>query len=183
MAKAFLLRWGYQNDFDAIKLQTRELGYAVDSVKLFIGTDDANVHIPNEAFVSTMITNGVAKYKPVAGTALSLQASHLPGALAYSTDDKRIQYKTASGTSINVANLSDLPVGDAMSVIVSIENIATESFNSVTLNGFTSPIRMVFLNGSLCTNNPVDTHQYTVDSVAGTLTVKECTAGDIIAYF
>jgi len=183
MAKAFLLRWGYQNDFDAIKLQTREMGFAVDTTKLYIGTDDANLHIPNEGFVASMITAGVAKYKPVAGTTLELQSSQLPGATAYNTDEKRLQHKTASGTIINVANLSDLPRSEAYSVSVAIENIDAANANSVTLTGYTSPIKMVFLSGNLCTNNAVDPHQYTVDDVAGTLTIKECVPGDIIAYF
>lgn len=183
MAKAFLTRWGYQNDFDSIKLQTRELGFAIDVEKLYIGTDDSNIHIPNEGFIAEMIKTGILTYKPVVGTILELQSAQLAGALAYNVDDKKVQYKTASGTTIKLASTSDLPSGEATSVVVAQENIDVGNSNSVALSGYTRPIKLVFLNGSLCTNNDNDAHKYTIDAVNSTLTVKECVAGDIIAYF
>lgn len=183
MAKAFLIRWGYQNDFDSIKLQTRELGFAVDAEKLYIGSDDSNIHIPNEAYVERMIDSGVLAYKPVTGTTLELQSAQPVGSLSFNSDDKKIQYKMASGTIIKLANVIDLPSGEATSVTVSLENIDVGNFNSVTLSSYTRPIKLVFLNGSLCTNNPDDPHRYVIDPVNSTITIKECAEGDIIAYF
>ena len=183
MAKAFLIRWGYQNDFDSIKLQTREIGFTVDTAKVYVGSDDSNIHIPNEAYVKSMIDSGVLTYKPVTGTTLELQAAQIVGALAFNNDDKKIQYKMASGTIIKLANATDLPSGEATSVTVALANIDAGNFNSVTLSSYTRPIKLVFLNGSLCTNNPDDPHRYTIDSVNSTITIKECAEGDIIAYF
>ena len=183
MAKAFLLRWGYQNDFDSIKLQTRELGFAVDTEKIYIGTDDSNVHLPNEGFVSTMITTGVALYKPTSGTTLELATTHLAGTIGYDTDEKRLKFKSLTGTIISLAKTTEIPVGDATSVVVAIENIDAGDNNSVLLTGYVRPVRLVFLNGILCTNNVADPHQYIVSEVNSTIKIKECAVNDIIAYF
>ncbi len=183
MAKAFLLRWGYQNDFDSIKLQTRELGFSIDSEKLYIGTDDANIHIPNEAFTKALAISEVLKYKPTIGTTLELLTTQVASSLAFNSEEKRIQYKNSSGAVIKIVNMTDLPSGDAVSVVVASENIDAGDNNSVTLSDYTRPIRMIFLNGILCTNNANDAHMYTLDNINSTITIKECVAGDIIAYF
>ncbi len=183
MAKAFLIRWGTQNDFDSIKLQVRELGFTIDNERLYIGGNDDNIHIPNEMFMKTYVASEVPKYKPLTGSTAELISAHLPGALAYDIDDKRIIYKTPSGVKINMASTSDLPLQTPFSVKVLLDNIDSVDGNSVTISGYNRPIEMIFLNGSLCTTNQEDTRRYEVDRTAQTLKVYGCSENDIIAYF
>ena len=183
MAKAFLIRWGFEQDFGDIKLQAREPGFAVDSEKLYIGTGDKNVHFPNEDFVSAMISDGVIKYKPMSGTTLELATNQISKTIAYNTDTKRLQYKTASGTIVQNAAAREIPTALPTSVVVQSANIDIHDGNSVTLAGITRPLKMVFLNGRLCSLETSDIHELTVDAASGTIKVKECVAGDIIAYF
>lgn len=183
MAKAFLIRWGYEQDFSDIKLQTREPGFAIDTEKFFIGTGDKNIHIPNEEFVASMIADGVIGYKPLFGTTQELSNSQENGAIAYNTEVKRIQYKTSAGTVIQHATVNDIPSYTPTSVTVAQANIDTNDSNSVTLSGMTRPLKMVFLNGSLCTLNPNDPHRLQIDNVSATVKIYNCVEGDIIAYF
>lgn len=183
MAKAFLIRWGYDQDFKDIKLQTREPGFAIDTEKFLIGTGDKNIHIPNEDFVKAMITDGVLKYTPITGTTAELASNQLPKTVAYNTDTRKMQYKTVSGTIVANATTTDIPTNTPTSVTVAQENIDSSDANSVSLSGMTRPLRMVYLNGLLCTLNPDDPHRLTVDNTTGTIKINECVAGDIIAYF
>jgi hypothetical protein len=183
MAKAFLIRWGTQNDFDSIKLQLRELGFSVDNERLYIGGNDENIHIPNESYLRAYVDSAASRYKPVYGPAADLIAAQENGMIAYSTDEKRISYKTPTGVKINIASTADLPLQTPFSVKVLAENIETADNNSVTLAGYNRPIEMIFLNGVLCTTNEDDTNRYEVDRLAQTLKVYGCSENDIIAYF
>ena len=184
MAKAFLVRWGRQIDFDSIKLSSRELGLAVDTVKLLIGTEDGNLHIPNEDFVKDMISSSLESRSLLYGTTIELQTKQLPGILAYDSDKKKIIYSTPDGSGvINVANEASLPLSRAISVKIEAANIDVNDSNSVTLAGYTRPVEMVFLNGMLCTTNASDLRRYAVDRVAHTLKVYGCAENDIVAYF
>jgi len=183
MAKAFLIRWGYDQDFKDIKLQTREPGFAVDSEKLYIGAGDKNIHIPNEDFIKAMIDDGILTYTPITGSTGALSTEQKNGRIAYNTDTKKLQYKTSAGVIIQNATTVDIPTYTPTSVVVSDDNIDANDSNSVTLTGVNRPLKMVFLNGSLCTLNASDLHRLSVDSVSGTIKIKECSNGDIIAYF
>ena len=183
MAKAFLIRWGYDQDFKDIKLQSREPGFAVDAEKLYIGTGDKNIHIPNEDFIKIMIDDGVLKYTPKTGTTLVLNTEQENGTIAYNTDNKRFQYKTSTGTIVQAASTNDIPSQTPTSVTVAASNIDIADFNSVTLSGMTRPLKMVFLNGALCSLSIDDTHKLTVNALNGTIKVRECVEGDIISYF
>jgi len=183
MAKAFLIRWGYEQDFKDIKLQTREPGFAIDTEKFFIGTGDKNIHIPNEDFVSAMIKDGVLKYTPITGTSQELSSIQENGTIAFNTDTKRLQYKTMSGNIIQQVLPTDIPSYTPTSVVVSAENIDVSDNNSVTLAGITKPLKMFFLNGVLCTTNQNDPHMITIDNSANTVKIKECAENDIISYF
>lgn len=183
MAKAFLIRWGYEQDFKDIKLQTREPGFAIDTEKFFIGTGDKNIHIPSEDFVSAMIADGVLKYKPLTGTTRELASIQENGTIAFNTESKRLQYKTMNGSVIPQVLPTDIPSYTPTSVVVAQENIDTNDNNSVTLSGMTRPLKMVFLNGKLCSTNTNDPHVITIDAQMGTVKIRDCAKDDIISYF
>lgn len=183
MAKAFLVRWGTQNDFDAIKLQIREIGFTIDNEKMYIGGNDENLHIPNEAYVNGLISAAIPTYKPITGTSIQLLTIHPPGAIAYDSDEKRLIYKTGAGVAINIANTSDIPSQTSFSVKVDLANIDAGDNNSVTLTGYDRPIELIFLNGILCTTHSDDVRKYTVDRTAKTLKINGCSENDIISYF
>ncbi len=183
MAKAFLVRWGTQNDFDSIKLQIREIGFTIDNEKMYIGGNDANIHIPNESFIGTMISEAVPKYKPMVGTGLELVTTHLPGAIAFNSETSILIYKTAGGSSISLARSIDLPAKTVYSVKVAAENIDAGDNNSVLLTNYERPIELIFLNGVLCTPEDYDAHKYTVNIELKTLKINGCVADDTISYF
>ncbi len=183
MAKAYLIRKGYQEEFDRINLFARELGYSLDTNKLFIGDGEDNVHIPNEQFVANMVLVGVAKYGPVSGTTTELDSKHGNGTFAYDTDTQRVLYKSSAGAVSILARTSELPLGDATTIKLAVENIDAGDSNRVTLTDFNRPYRMLMLNGVMCTSHATDPHQYVYDATAKTVTIKECADGDIISYF
>ena len=55
MARIFLLRVGTELDFDTVNLQVRELGFASDSEKLYLGTSAGNINIPTEDIVKDIV--------------------------------------------------------------------------------------------------------------------------------
>lgn len=55
MARIFLLRVGTELDFESVNLQVRELGFASDSEKLYLGTSIGNVNIPTEDAVKDIL--------------------------------------------------------------------------------------------------------------------------------
>ena len=183
MAKAFLLRWGTQNDFDEIKLHVRELGFTIDNERLWLGGNDENIHIPNEQFLKSYVAGEVPKYQPVTGTTTELQTLQAPGALGYNTEENRLSYKTKAGQKIDIVSTSDLPLKSPISVVVAIENIDTNDDNSVLITGYNRPIELIFLNGKLCTKESTDSNRYEVDDTANTLKVYGCSENDIISYF
>ena len=183
MAKGFLVRWGSEADFRAVKLALREIGFAVDTEKMFIGGAEDYYHIPNEIFVRNMITDGVAKYKPVAGETAELVAAHKKGAFAFNTTLQRILYKKEDESVLKVVTDQDMPIKTASTVVVAAANIDANDNNSVSISGYNRPIELIFLNGVLCTTNASDPHQYVVDPATHILKIKECAENDIIAYF
>ncbi len=183
MAKAFLIRWGSQNDFEAIKLQTRELGYAIDTIRLYIGSEDGNIHIPNESFIMSKIAEEVPKYKVAAGTTVELNTVQLNGAFGFNTDIEKITYKTSSGGIKTMAYSSDLPTKTGYTVVVAVENIDAGDNNSVTLTDYERPIELIFLNGKLCTTHANDSNKYLIDSELKTLKIDGCEENDLITYF
>jgi len=86
MAKAFLLRTQTQLIFDTIRLEFREPGFTKDTERLYMGGLTENLHIPNEAFVSTMIDEKLLTHGPKMGTTAQLATQHVPGTLAYNTE-------------------------------------------------------------------------------------------------
>ena len=183
MAKAFLIRWGTQNDFDSVKLQVRELGFTIDNERLWIGGNDENIHIPNEQFLKSYVAGEVPKYQPVTGTTAELATLQAPGAIAYNSEESRLSYKTKSGQKINLASTVDLPSRSPISVKVALENIDANDNNSVTITGYNRPIELIFVNGRLCTKEPTDPNTYSVDKASQTLKVYGCAENDIISYF
>jgi len=184
MAKAFLLRWGTQNDFDSIKLQVRELGFVVDTERLYVGGEDENIHIPNEIFIKNMILNYIPKYAIPYGNTLSLETSQVLSGLGYNTVTEKLSYKTPnSGSLINIVVDKDMPSNVSSTFKVLAENINTGDNNSVTLTGYNRPIEMIFKNGILCTTNADDQNRYIVDRNTNILKVYNCLENDIIAYF
>ena len=183
MAKGFLLRWGTEADFRAVKLALREAGFTVDAEKMYIGGAEKNHHIPNEAFVNSMIIEGVAKYKPVSGETAELVAAHKKGAFAFNTTLQRLLYKKEDDTVIKVVTDQNMPVKTASTVVVAAANIDANDDNSVSISGYDRPVELVFLNGTLCTTNANDPHKYVVDPATHILKIKGCAENDIIAYF
>jgi len=55
MARIFLLRVGTELDFQSVNLQVRELGFASDTEKLYLGTTKGNVNIPTEDIVREIV--------------------------------------------------------------------------------------------------------------------------------
>lgn len=181
MAKAFLLRFGTESDFGSIKLQTRELGVAVDSEKLYLGFDDKNVFIPNESQVVSIIDTNLHKYRHTIGTTLELVSAHKDNTIAFDTTLKRLKYKN-SGTTISIASKSEVSLPDPVSFVVETGNIDTNDGDNVLLAGFSRPMRNIFKNGLLCTKEATDTNRYTFDNTTLDLKVYGCVAGDIISY-
>jgi len=60
MARIFLLRVGTELDFASVNLQVRELGYASDSEKLYLGTKSGNKYVPTEDAVISKIREEVS---------------------------------------------------------------------------------------------------------------------------
>jgi len=183
MAKAFLIRFGTENDFKAIKLQTRELGMALDTERLYLGGEDKNIHIPSEDFIKTSIKDAVNNRKILEGNTVDLQNSQIPGSIAFNTELNRPQYLTQSGKKTLIAVTSDLGKKEASTIVVQDGDVDTDDSNSVSLGDFIRPQIMVFLNGVLVTNNSGDPHQYSYDAENKILKIKECSSGDIIAFF
>ena len=183
MAKAFLVRFGTEDDFKAIKLQTREIGMALDTEKLYLGGEDRNIHIVSEEYAQTMIKKAVKGRKTAEGTTSELQNIQTPGSFAFNNELNRPQYLTESGKKISISVTSDLGKKDASTVVVQDGDIDTDDSNSVSLGDFIRPQKIIFLNGLLVTNNSSDPHQYTYDEANKILKIKECAAGDIIAFF
>ena len=181
MAKAFLLRYGTENDFKSIKLQTRELGVAIDSEKLYLGLEDRNVHVPHEDLVAELISRSLSNYTHPTGTTAELTATQKTGTIAFDTELKRLRYKSQEGA-ISLVTPIDLPAKDPVSFVVESANIDTDDNNSVSLTGFTRPTRTVFLNGNLCTTQPTDAHRYSFDAETKVLKIYGCQEDDIIAY-
>jgi hypothetical protein len=183
MAKAFLLRWGTQNDFDAIKLQVRELGFTIDNERLYVGGEDENIHIPKESFIREMISGEIPKYAVPYGNSLALESAQVLSGFGYNTVTSKLSYRRPVGTPINLVTDKDIPSQASTSVSVTLENIDTGDSNSVTLTGYNRPIEMIFKNGLLCTPNTDDQNRYVVNRELNTLKVYNCTENDIIAYF
>jgi hypothetical protein len=183
MAKAFLIRWGTQNDFDAIKLLLRELGFAVDSEKLYIGGEDENIHIPKESYVRDLILGYLPKYAIPYGDSLALDSSQVLSGLGYNTVTEKLSYRRPVGSPVNIVIDKDMPAQTSTTFKVLLENIDTGDSNSVTLTGYNRPIEMIFRNGILCTTHADDEHRYVVDRDLDTLKIYNCLENDIIAYF
>lgn len=183
MAKAFLVRWGTQNDFDSIKLQIRELGFTIDNERLYVGGNDKNIHIPSEEYVSSMISEKLEEETLLSGTTIELQTKQLPGILAFDKDKRKISYNTPDGGGIlYLANEASLPLRKPVSVSVATENIDADDSNSVSIAGFTRPVEIIFRNGQLCTDLPSDTNRYSIDRASNILKVYNCADGDVISY-
>ena len=182
MAKAYLLRRGFQEEFDRIDLYARELGFTDDTNRLLVGDGEKNIHIPNEQFVASMVATGVLGYKPKTGTTAELDLEQANGTFAYNTDTQRVVYRSPTGVKSILARASELNLNDPLAFVVAAANIDAGNSNSVLLSDFTRPTRTLFLNGKLCTQLSSDPHAYTYDAVAKTVSIKECVEGDIISY-
>jgi hypothetical protein len=183
MAKAFLIRWGTQNDFDSIKLQLREFGFAVDTERVFIGGEDENLHIPNESYVRDMILNEVPKYSIPNGTAIEVSDKQVLSGLGYVYTSDTLTYKTPLGNIEEIVFKKNTPLKTSVTVKVLDENIDANDNNSVTITGYNRPIEMIFLNGRLCTTHEDDPHRYIIDQDNSTLKIYGCVANDLISYF
>jgi len=183
MAKAFLLRFGSEEDFKSIKLQLREPGFAIDSEKLFIGGTSRNLHIPNEEYVSKMINEHIDKRGILSGTSTDLAVSQPLLSFAYDTTLKRIVFKGGDGQRHIIVENKDIPRRTGVSIKIAAENIETEDNNSVIIQGYNSPIEMIFKNGILCTVHPDDPNRYEVDRENNLLKIYNCAENDIITYF
>lgn len=182
MAKAYLIRKGYQEEFDRINLFARELGFTLDTNRLLIGDGESNIHIPNEPLVASMILSGVAKYAPTSGITADLETLHAAGTFAYDTDTQRVIYKSKAGLVSILARTTEAMLADPVSIVITAENIDAADSNSVTLTDFSRPTRTVFLNGILCTQRAEDAHRYSFVSETKVLKIMGCVAGDIISY-
>jgi hypothetical protein len=60
MARIFLLRVGTELDFEAVNLQVRELGFASDTEKLYLGTTRGNIHIPTSEQTRQLIRDEIS---------------------------------------------------------------------------------------------------------------------------
>ena len=183
MAKEFKIRWGYEKDFEVIKLAPRELGCAIDTNKLFLGTTDGNIHIPNEKYTNSMIKTALDLFTIASGTATELSGESFKEKLAYNTTIKRIQYQDRDGAVHRLLFPEDLMLSRPISVQLTEENIDLEDNNSVIINGFDRPFIMVYVNGVLATDHASDPHQLTIDTENKTLKIIGCAAGDIISYY
>jgi hypothetical protein len=183
MAKEFKLRWGYEQDFETIKLAPRELGCAVDTNKFFLGTSMGNMHIPNETFVAKMIVDALDAKTVPSGTATDLSSEKYREKIAFNTTTNRLQYKDANDKTYKLLTPLDVMSSKPVSVQVSIDNIDTADGNSVSINNFNRPIVMVFLNGVLCTEHQADPHRIVIDTDNRALKVYGCSENDIISYY
>ena len=182
MSKAFLLRTEKDDKFRTIKLEFREPGFSNDLEKFYVGGASGNIHIPNEEFVSNMISTELSSFGPTKGTTAALATTHVVGTFAFNSDLNRIIYKATEEASITVATVSDILAKEQISVAIVSDNIDAND-GSVSFVEFTRPVKMIFVDGILCTNNAASAKRYTFDTATKTLKVFGAVDGSIVSYF
>ena len=182
MAKAFLVRFGFENDFKSIKLQTRELGMALDTLKLYLGSEDENIHIPSETMVKSYIDTALSNFANEAGTTVELNTTQAVGSIAFNTETDKLQFRKTLSTFSNILTSSDAPRFEINSIVVDAENIDALDSNSISLVDFIRSSIRVYRNGLLCSSSISDINRYAFDDVSNVLKVYNCAAGDIVSY-
>jgi len=181
MAKAFLLRTQTQLIFDTIRLEFREPGFTKDTERLYMGGLTENLHIPNEAFVSTMIDEKLLTHGPKMGTTAQLATQHVPGTLAYNTETGSL-YLQVGQNPVPIAMKRDIP--SRTQVEITIEAIHIDAGDgSVLLTEFDRGVFMIFIDGILCSTSSTAAKRYIYDAQTRQVRVIGCVEGSILSYF
>jgi hypothetical protein len=181
MAKALLLRTEVDQIFSEKKLEFREPGFSKDAEKFYIGGLLANIHIPNETFVATMISIALSTHGPTFGTTAVLIEGHKNNTFAFNTDTNKLLLKVGE-TPVAIPTRGELATAEQTSVVVSAANIDAGD-GHVLLVDFTRPTKMIFVDGILCSNEGTASKRYTFDSQTNELKVYGCVEGSVISHF
>lgn len=181
MAQALLLRTEADEIFQSKRLEFREPGFSRDLEKFYMGGLNGNIHIPNEKFVEDMIKASLTSDGPKFATTAALEEGHVSGTFAFNTDTNRLLLKIED-TPVAIAMKSELPSSDQIAVKVTTANIDAND-GSVLLENFTRSVRMIFVDGILCSSESTATKRYTYDTAAKKVFVFGCIDGSVISYF
>jgi hypothetical protein len=181
MAKALLLRTEQDSVFANTRLEFREPGFSKDAEKFYIGGMIANIHIPNETFVSQMITTALQDHGPKFGTTATLVEGHKEHTFAFNTETNKLLLKI-SGVPIAIPTRGELANAEQTSVVVEAANIDAGD-QHVLLSNFTRATRMIFVDGLLCSNEATAAKRYTFNSQTNELKVYGCVENSVISYF
>jgi len=180
MAKAFLMRTQTQAVFDTERLEFREPGFTKDTERLYMGGLTENLHIPNEEYVSGMITERLASHGPKMLTTAQLEEQHADGTLAYNTETGSLLLRLGVN-SVPIAMKRDVPARTQVEIVVEAININPDG--SVLLTEFSRGVLMIFVDGILCSTASSAAKRYTYDAQTRQLRVIGCTEGSVISYF
>jgi len=183
-AKELLLRYGYEDDFERINLKVRELGFAVDTDKLYIGTSQGNAHIPNFIEVTNKIKEMIKNRRIKFGDEAYINSNLLPAQMGFNTTKHRIEVIDPT-TNIRQTYITkaDHLLNVPKTIKLSDDDIDHDDNDSITLTDFTRPIIMVFLNGALVTDHSDDPHTYSYDTDKKELKVTGCSDGDLLSFY
>lgn len=181
MAQALLLRTEADEIFQSKRLEFREPGFSRDLEKFYMGGLTENIHIPSEKFVGDMIKAALAENGPKFATTAILEETHVAGTFAFNTDTNRLLLKVGDAP-VAIALKAEIPGTDQIAIKVAAANIDI-SDGSVLLENFNRPVRMIFVDGILCSSEGTATKRYTYDSVAKKAFVFGCIDGSVISYF
>ena len=182
MAKAFLMRTDKDAKFQTIKLEFREPGFSNDLEKLYIGGAEGNIHIPNEDYVTRMIEQSLSADSLLHQSTSDLQVNQTAHTIAFNTDLNKLVYKVSTDASIAIPSSAEVPMGEQNTVTISSANIDSND-GSVIFADFNRTLKMIFIDGILCTNNSASEKRYTFDSATNTLKVFGASDGSIVSYF
>ena len=185
IAKQLLIRWAEtEATLEQYRPAVREFVYAMDTGNVFMGTQEGPKKIAYWTDVQKYVQTQVQEYKPKTGNNDFLTTNLLGGQIGFNTDIKRLQYLDAlTNVRQTYVTTADMPLKDAITVKVTSDNIDSNDNNSVTITNFKRPIRMIFVNGLLVSNNTADSKYYKYDASTNTLKIYNMEDGDLIAYF
>jgi len=184
MAKTLLIRYGYKEDFERIRLHVREFGFVMDTDEVLIGTSDGNKILPNQKKVQSLIKEALSSYKMKQGDRDFILNNILPGETMFNSTKQRINFLNPVNNKIQTyVTTEDLIRKEPATIKITDDDIDHDDDDSVTLTDFNRPIVMVYYNGVLVTNHEDDNHCYTYKPEDQTIKIKNCSEGDLLTFY
>lgn len=162
----------------AEKIQARELVVNLDTGRLYLGLRGGEIaHLADSVYVGDMIKK---RTLPIVLSTTPAE-NIVDGSLVFNGDSYSVQFINGSSR-ITLASIAQLPYSEPQTVVVSAENIDIAD-GSVSLNNFSRPSIMVYVDGILCVPNDTASKRYIYNSLTKELKVFGCVADSIIAFF